>query len=278
MGFKDILVHFDSTPASGVRLRLGLTLARRFGARICGVHVVPDPDVPPYFKPSAVKHIADIYRKNAHEAAVRAEAKFRAATKKFDVVTAWESFGGDMAQLLAERARFSDLLLVGQFDSENPPTISAFSLPEKVVIDAGTPILVVPTRGAHDEVGRHILITWDGSREAARAVRDAMPLLQASEHVSLLSIDPDNQGHLHLPANIASLQGHLALHGVSTEHAEAASGGAGTTEVLLAQATAIGADLLVMGAYGHPRFLEFMLGGTTQTLLEKTPIPILMSH
>ena len=278
MGFKDILIHFDSTPASGARLRLGLALARRFGSRICGVHVVPDPDVPPYFKPSAVKHIADIYRKNAREAAVRAEIKFRAATKNIDIMTVWESFGGDMAQLLAERARFADLLLVGQFDSENPPKLSAFSLPEKVVVEAGTPVLVVPTRGTHDDAGRHILVTWDGSREAARAVRDAMPLLQAAEHVSLIAIDPDSQGHVHLPAAVGSLEAHLALHDVSVQKREVASAEAGITDVLLRQAAELGADLLVMGAYGHPRLLEFMLGGTTQTLLEKTPIPILMSH
>ena len=278
MGFKDILVHVDSTPASVIRLRLGLALARRFGARLSGLHVVPDPDVPPYFKPSAVARIAEIYRENAREADLLAEGSFREATKDIDIVTAWRSVEGDMAQLLAERARFADLLLVGQSDTENPPTLSAFSLPEKVVVAAGTPILVVPTRGAFDDIGRHVLVTWDGSREAARAVHDAMPFLQTAERVSLLAVDPNRQGHVHPTANAPDMAAHLARHGVPTEPTEIPSADRSVTEVLLAHATSIGADLLVMGAYGHPRLLEFVLGGTTEALLERAAVPILMSH
>src|SRR5665213_1757408 len=111
MTFKDILIHVDSTPASAIRLGLGLTLARRFGARITGLHIVPDPEVPPYFKPSAVERIAEIYRENAGEAERLAETNFREATKNADVVIAWRSISGDLTRLLAEQARFSDLLL-----------------------------------------------------------------------------------------------------------------------------------------------------------------------
>jgi nucleotide-binding universal stress UspA family protein len=278
MDFKDILVHVDSTPASAVRLRLGLALARRFGARLSGLHVVPEPDVPPYFKPSAVERIAEIYRENAREAAILAEANFRDATKSIDILTAWHSVEGDMAQLLAERARFADLLLLGQSDTENPPTLAAFSLPEKVVVHAGTPLLVVPTRGAFHDIGRHVLVTWDGSREAARAVHDAMPLLQTAERVSLLAVDPHRQGHVHPTANAAEAAAHLARHGVQTEPTEILSGEKNVTDVLLAHVTNVGADLLVMGAYGHPRLLEFVLGGTTQAVLERAAVPILVSH
>jgi nucleotide-binding universal stress UspA family protein len=279
MGFKDILVHIDSTHASAVRLRLGLALARRFGARLSGLHVVPDPDVPPYFKPSAVEHVVKIYRERALEAAALAEINFREATKKaIDIVTVWHSVEGDMARLLAERARFADLLLLGQADTENPPTISAFSLREKVVVNAGTPVLVVPTSAVSDDIGRHVLVTWDSSREAARAVHDAMPLLQTAKRVSLLVVDPDRQGHFHLTANAAEAAAHLARHGVPTEPTEIPSAGQSVADVLLAHVTNLGADLLVMGAYGHPRLLEFVLGGTTQDLLDRAAVPVLMSH
>ena len=278
VGYKDILVHVDSTPASAVRLGLGLDLARRFGARLSGLHVIPDPDVPPYFKPSAVERIAEIYRENAREAAVLAEAHFRETTRDIDTVTAWQAVEGDLARVLAERARFADLVLLGQCDTENPPTISAFLLPEKVVVDAGTPILVVPTRGTSDGIGRHVLLTWDGSREAARALRDAMPLLKAAEQVSLLAIDPDRQGHVHPDANAAEVAAHLARHGVSTEPMELPSGDKSVTDILLAQIPKLGADLVVMGAYGHSRVLEFVLGGTTQDLLGRMTVPLFMSH
>jgi nucleotide-binding universal stress UspA family protein len=278
MGFKDILVHVDSTPASAVRLRLGISLARRFGARLCGLHVTPDPDVPPYFKPSAVARIAKLYRESAREAAVLAEAHFREAIKGLDVDAAWQSIEGDIAGVLAERARFSDLLVLGQHDTENPPTIAAFTTPERVVVDAGTPILVVPTRGSFDDMGRHVLMAWDGSRESARALRDAMPLLRAAERVSLLAIDPNRQGHMHPDANLAEVMAHLARHGVPAKTTEVSFGEKNVTNILLVQAAQLRADLLVMGAYGHPRLLEFWLGGTTQDLLNRAPIPVLMSH
>src|SRR5260370_1197991 len=116
MSFKDILVHVDSTPASRVRLRLSLSLARRFDARLSALHVIPDPDVPPYFKPSAVERIAAIYPENAREAAEKAEARFREEMKDAGAATAWECVEGDLAERIAERARFADLLVLAQFD------------------------------------------------------------------------------------------------------------------------------------------------------------------
>lgn len=278
MGFKDILVHVNSTAASDIRLRLAISLARRFGARLSGLHITPDPDVPPYFKPSAVARIAKLYRQGAREAALLSEAQFREATKDSDVVAVWQSVEGDIAAMLAGRARFSDLLVLGQYDTENPPTIAAFTTPEKVVVDAGTPILVVPTSGNFDDSGRQVLVAWDGSRELARAVRDAMPLLRAAEQVSLLALDPDRQGHMHPDANPAELAAHLARHGVAAEVTEVFFSEKNVGNNLLVHAAQLRADLLVMGAYGHPRLLEFWLGGTTQALLERAAIPVLMSH
>jgi nucleotide-binding universal stress UspA family protein len=278
MGFKDILVHVDSTAASDIRLRLAISLARRFGARLSGLHITPDPDVPPYFKPSAVARIAKLYRQGAREAALLSEAQFREATKDIDVVAVWQSVEGDIAAMLAGRARFSDLLVLGQYDTENPPTIAAFTTPEKVVVDAGTPILVVPTSGNFDDSGRQVLVAWDGSRESARAVRDAMPLLRAAERVSLLAFDPDRQGHMHPDANPAELAAHLARHGVAAKVTEVSFSEKNVGNNLLVHAAQLRADLLVMGAYGHPRLLEFWLGGTTQALLERAAIPVLMSH
>ena len=240
MDFKDILVHVDSTPASNIRLRLAISFARRFGARLSGLHVTPDPDVPPYFKPSAVARIAKLYRESAREAAVLAEAHFHNAIKHIELAAVWQSVEGDIAGVLAERARFSDLLVLGQYDTENPPTIAAFTTPEKVVVDAGTPILVVPTSGAFDDLGRHVLVTWDGSRDSARAVRDAIPLLRTAERVSLLAVNPDRQGHMHPDANPAELVAHLARHGVPANATEVPVGKKKVTDILLAHA----ADLL----------------------------------
>jgi len=278
MSFKDILVHVDSTPASRNRLQLGLALARRFSARLSGIHVIPEPNVPPHFKPSVVERIAKIYAKNAREAADLAKALFLEETKDADA-TAWQSAEGDIAKVLAERARFADLLVLGQNDTENPPIIAAFTIPERVVVDAGTPILVVPTSGSFDDLGRHVLLAWDGSRESARAIRDAMPLLQEAQRVSLVAINPDRQGHMHPDANPAELVAHLARHGIPAKPTEISSDKKSVTDILLlVHAAELHADLLVMGAYGHPPLWEYWLGGTTQAVLERAPLPVLLSH
>ena len=278
MSFKDILVHVDSTPASRVRLNLALSLARRFGARLSGLHVIPEPDVPPYFKPSAVARIARIYAENAREAADLAEALFREETKDAGIATAWECLAADMAEIIAERARFADLLMLGQFDTENPPVISAFLLPAKVAFGAATPILVIPNGVLSGAIGRRIVVAWDGSREAARAIRDAMPMLQDADRVSLLTVDPLRQRHMHDGPNPSGLVAHLGRHGVVPEAMELSAGENSVTDALLGHAAEFGADLLVTGAYGHSRIWEFVVGGTTQDLLEKTTLPLLISR
>src|ERR1700730_5255570 len=278
MSFKDILVHVDATPASRNRLQLALTLAHRFGARLSGLHVIPDPSVPPYFKPSAIERIAKIYAENAREAADRAEPLFREETKDASAVVGWECIAGEMEERIAERARFADLLLLGQFDTENPHGISAFLLPAKVVFGAASPILVVPNAGRFGDIGRRIVATWDGSREAARAIRDAMPLLKRAEQVLLLAVDLVRQGHMHDGADASQLAAHLGRHGVQVVVEEISSGKTSMTDTLLTQAAEVGGDLLVMGAYGHSRIWEFVVGGTTPEVLERAQIPVLISR
>lgn len=278
MGFKDVLVHVDATAASRTRLQLALTLARRFGASLSGLHVIPEPDVPPYFKPNVVERIAKIYAENAKVAADLAKVLFGEETRDARVATAWGCLAGDMEELIAERARFADLLVLGQFDTENPPTISAFLLPAKVVFGSAAPILVVPNSGKFDDAGRHALIAWDGSREAARAIRDAMPFLHAAERVSVLVIDPRQQAHMHEGTHTSELVAHLGRHGVVAAAEEVTLLEHRVTNDLLEHAGRLGADLLVMGAYGHSRVWEFVVGGTTQALLERTTIPVLMSR
>lgn len=278
MSFKDILVHADSTPASRIRLRLASSLARRFDARLSGLHVIPRPHVPPYFKPSAVERIAELYAESARDAAARAEVLFREETERAGTKGEWECIDGELAERIAERARFADLLILGQFDAENPPELSAFPLPAKIVFGAASPILVVPNSETSSDVGNRVVAAWDGSREAARAIRDAMPLLGVAEQVSLLAIDPVRQGHMQDGPDAPQLAAHLVRHGVQVKVNETSSGTNDVPAALLAHAAKFGADLLVMGAYGHSRIWEFIAGGTTHDLLERATIPVLISR
>jgi len=178
----------------------------------------------------------------------------------------------------ALHARYVDLTILGQLDPDRGDADLIRPRPEHVTLASGRPILVVPYAGHFETVGRHVLIGWNATREATRAVNDAMPLLAAADVVTVLTIDaregPDAHGEL--PGADISL--HLARHGVKAEVERTVSAGIPAGDVLLSRAADLGADLLVIGAYGHSRVRELLLGGATRSILQSMTVPVLMSH
>jgi len=133
---------------------------------------------------------------------------------------------------------------------------------------------MIPRNGVDGAIGSRVLVAWNGSREAVRAVNDAMPLLEKARHVEVLTIDPGKDDGDIPGADICQ---YLARHGVNAEAASAKSQGS-TTETLLTYARDNSASLVVMGAYGHSRLREFVLGGATYNMLQHSYVPVLMSH
>jgi nucleotide-binding universal stress UspA family protein len=178
----------------------------------------------------------------------------------------------------AVHARYADIAILGQLDPDSGEPDMIRPRPEQVTLASGRPILVVPYAGSFPNLGRRVVIGWNASREAARAVNDAMPLLTAAEIVSILTIDPREgpRAHGELPGADISL--HLARHGVEAEIERMVSADLPVGEALLSRAADLGADLLVMGAYGHSRARELVLGGATRSLLRSMTLPVLMSH
>ncbi len=167
-------------------------------------------------------------------------------------------------------ARYTDLTVIGQQGDGGADTLS----PDDLVMRSGRPVLVIPHIGVKRLVGKHIVVAWDASREAARAVGDAMPVLEHSEMVDIMSIEPEGIGDL--PG--ADLAQHLARHDIKAEAKQSVANRIDTGDVLLNYVSDSGADLVVMGAYGHSRMREFILGGVTHHMLNHMTVPILMSH
>jgi nucleotide-binding universal stress UspA family protein len=234
--------------------------------------------VPPVYKPSAAERVAAVYAEAAHKAAEQSEALFRDRVRNLALATDYVRAEGDIAEHLRQASRFGDLIMVGQADTENPPGIEPFLLPERFIFDCAAPVLIVPNRFVAEAIGRSVLVGWDGSGQAARAIRDALPFLREARTVTVVAVDPDRQGHLMGGAHARAMVARLARHGINVDGEDILSGHRDAAEVLLARAADLGADMMVMGAYGHMRLKEFILGGTTPDIVEQTAIPVLMSH
>jgi nucleotide-binding universal stress UspA family protein len=280
MTITSILVHLDDRPAASARLAAGLDLARAFAAELTALCLVADP----FARAMAGKHLPPDLARD-HLAQLEQEADALLASARAQAEARGQTIGlaravGTLDQLpvlLARRARHADLTLVGQADPSTGSADDAL-LAEAAFMDTGRPALVVPATFTGQLPPRRALLAWDGSREAARAVGDAVPLLQRTDEAVVLIIDADRATSRFSDRPGAGLAGYLSRHGIKPRLKLLASHGRSVPETILDQAREEAADLLVMGGYGHSRFREMMLGGVTRSMLERTTVPVLFSH
>ena len=280
MSYKDFLVVLGSDAASRGRMALAAALAESFAAHLVGLYPLPIPDVPRtlgYYNPSLFDPIFRDLREKAQEVCDKERQAFEHAASLRGLSAEWRVTEGLEADP-AVHARYVDLTILGQVDPDGGDTELIRPRPELLALASGRPILAVPYAGQFETVGRRVLIGWNATREATRAVNDAMPLLAGADVVTVLTIDaregPDAHGEL--PGADISL--HLARHGVKATIERTVSAGVPAGEVLLSRAADLGADLLVIGAYGHSRMRELLLGGATRSILQSMTVPVLMSH
>lgn len=281
MPLKDILVHLDTTPQSAVRLDLAVDLARRHDAHLAALHVL-DIGLPLVAMADAgggasLGALMDQMRDAALADAAGVEAGFRERMRREAMTGEWRQAEGMLAETITLHARYADLVVIGQDDPEAslPGTVG---LAGDVLFGAGRPVLVVPYAGRFATVGRRVLVGWNASREAARAVNDALPLIAGAETATVLAANPAKGlgGHGEEPG--ADIALHLARHGVKATVEHRLAPDVPDADLLLNHASDMSADLLVVGAYGHSRLREFVLGGVTRTLMKQMTVPVLMSH
>jgi nucleotide-binding universal stress UspA family protein len=284
MSFKDILVTLDNAAPARARGELAASLAERFDAHLIGLHTMVAAEMPRrrgYFDYFDRSLLDPLYRDFAQKMQAEAEAArvlFEEIASRHRLSAEWRGASGYPSDTAALHGRYVDLIVLGQLDPDDAQAPLFRPLPEEVVLTAGRPALVIPYAGNWSEIGRRVLVGWDASREATRAVNDAMPLLAAAQSVTILAIDPPDgpAGHGEMPG--ADIALHLARHGVKATIERTVSAGIGAGNTLLSRASDLGADLLVMGAYGHSRVRELLLGGATRTVLESMTLPVLMAH
>lgn len=273
--YRDLLVHVDGGIAGRLRVQFAVDLAKRVGAGLSGLHVMPPADAAPVYKPSLIdKVVAEI--------SAELESDARAAAAIFDeeciqrmAGACWFEATGDIVQGISDKARFADLVIIGQYEWQDPAERHPLPVAHSVVLRCGRPVLIVPAVVQPSALAR-IAVAWDGSREAVRAVHDALPLLRLSRSVQIVTMIRPSADDNEVDAK--SLSAHLANHGIQVGTDILQIRTVVEHESLRKEIEQGHYDLLVMGGYSHPMWLEFIFGGATQSILLSSKIPVLVSH
>jgi nucleotide-binding universal stress UspA family protein len=281
MSYKDLLVVLDCATDTQGRIELAAGLAERFSAHLVGLYAVPSPELPRRAGYADLAVLEPVYREWRERSLAQADATraaFEHAAGLRGISREWRAAAEGRDADPSIHARYADLAILGQRDPDDDEMALVRPRPERVALASGRPILVIPYAGRFATVGHSVLVAWNAGREAARAVADALPLLIAADIVTVLAVDPETGtgGDGDIPG--ADIALHLARHGIKAQSERTVSAEIPTGELLLSRAADLGADLLVMGAYGHSRARELLLGGATRSILASMTIPVLMSH
>jgi nucleotide-binding universal stress UspA family protein len=274
---KDVLVNLTGGQPQDFAADYAISIAKNFGAHIVGVGFIYEPIIPGSVLGGVPTDLIEVQReentKNAKTAIAHFEAAAQQAGLSFEPRILDASIAG-AADLFGRIARRFDLAVVGQARREHGA--SEELLIEGALFGSGRPVVVVPYIQKQGMTLDHILICWDGSRPAARAIADSIPFLARAKSVDIVVVtgERDKSGEI----TGANMSRHLARHGVTVEIKRVAADNVDVQSAILAHAADSGADFMVLGGFGHSRLREFILGGVTRSILASMPVPVLMSH
>jgi nucleotide-binding universal stress UspA family protein len=278
MTIRDVLVYVDDTPAGRVRAEAAVRLAERHQARIAGVFLRSEfqgsfwaADAVSYAAAIDVGRIVREHDQAVTAASEAARQSFEALAGDRSVASEWLVVNGDTDEALIDLARRFDLTVMPikarPLLSENVVTAAG------VALSCGGPVLALPDAGYPVDLGRRVVVAWKNSRESARALRDAWPLLAAAQEVHIVCVSQD--GEL---SPDSDLQRHFERHGVTAKLIVTTDAAMPPSEALRQQAAILAADLMVMGVYGRPRLSEVIFGGVSGEILARPPAALFLSH
>lgn len=274
MSFKTILLHVADDDQLDRRLAVAKKIALAHDAHITALYIPASASFA-----HAGRGASAIYRAQLAELGEEVAAKARQAFEKDcdrqGISHHWVVEDGDHYDVLEKHARAADLLIVSQAERKFLEDYVRTQLNEELVLSSGIPVLIIPRDWDGKVLGRHVAVGWNSTRESVRALRDALPVFETADKVTLLTVgSPEETGRL--PADQAVR--YLARHGITADLRQDFDAHTSVGHVLLKQQESIGADLLVIGAYGQSRWRELMLGGATKTIFSEMKTPVLMSH
>jgi len=280
MSYRTILVHLDSIETSADLIAVSTTLAQKHNAHLIAMYVTPMPQV--YISSDLpapvglVEQHDNFHRKRCDDL----KQLFEEATATADFVSEWRDVNAhtlSVAATVTDVARTVDVVVMGQI-SDPSEVYASTVVPEDVILACARPVIVVPVQKALPESIRNIFVAWDGREQAVRALFDALPLLREADNVRIHTINAKLSGGYRILTSTGELANTLSRHGVNVTLSESEAHAGDVGDEILQYANDSGADLLVMGAYGHTRLREYVFGGVTRKILHEMPIPVLMSH
>jgi len=274
----EIVVFIDGLGDKKGILEFATVIAEEQGARLIGVFMQPAPPLTTaqeFARGKGIGEVIDLHEEQREGFEARHRALFEDIVRRRGLQSEWRSLPY-LSTEVGVQAYYADLVVIAQ---PNPAAQTAGppGLAESLILSSGRPIIVFPPRGTVSRV-RRILVAWNPTRESVRAVSDALPLLARAEAVEVLVADPERHRASHGQEPGADIARHLARHGANVDVHRVSSGGQDVGGLLLSQAAAFRADLVVMGAYGHSYLSEWMFGSVTRTVLRDATLPIFMSR
>lgn len=280
MSPKTILAILDNSKHAPGVVSVAADLAQRFDAHLVGLYVVHAETQVHGLQDEWLAERIQRHAKKLNEQAQRSEATLQQYTRAVLGRDAeFRRADQDSLSAVTVHARYADMVIMGQRDPDEGGAGVPSAFVERSVLSVGRPVLVVPYfTNAYPALGSNALVAWSGTRESCRAVHDALPLLQRARNVVIMAANASKGklGHGEIPG--ADLAVYLARHGVNTEVRPVVALDISVGDELLARASDLGSDLLVMGAYGHSRLQELVMGGVTQTIMQHMTLPVIMSH
>lgn len=278
MAIKNILVSWTGLPGSDDALSVAALMARKHDAHLTGVHVHGVSRAAAALGPWIPAHVAEPLREAEAERRAEIRARWDAATREIarerPAKVHYLELGDDPDETLCETARIFDILVMGR-DAADGDTAHFVPHPDVIALRSGRPVLIVPPGYRTDRLVDRAILAWDGGKAAARALADAMAILETHAHVSVVTVGEPAQGGRNGGADVLA---HLARHGIQTDWRHAERGHGGVAAALREALSDHRSGLLVMGAYEHSRLAEEIVGGVTRRILADIHVPVLMAH
>jgi len=278
MGLNDIVVYVDGAEATKARVGFAVALAKEHGAHLVGIAFAPTALLPLYGADVGFADMTEVLESVKTQSANALEAfKTRAKAEGVSAeARLMQGMSEEFPHDFAHAARHVDLAILGQ-PRDGDPLIGQYALVERCLFASGRPVIIVPASPEKLALKGTIVAAWDESAEAARSINDALTFLKPAARVVLLVGVTAEEGEERAPQT-DDMIAHLKRHGVVAEAMRVKASEGDVGRLLLSTAKTLGADLMVMGAFHHSRWREFILGGVTLTVLEEATIPLFMAH